>query len=313
MYNHDRIRTAESLTGLSSQTVFSSYIINWKIGGYCRLDRSEPTNHIHFHNCWEGHIVLSGSGFLKDETGTHAIRTGSILVTAPEIQHEVLIQDNQSLSLLWFLFDIQPGKDSNSGKEIESRLITNFLENHRAVNSDSTEILTYLTLISEYTSVTGKIDYWIIRIVKEMLLFFIENLSSSTADDHQSDNNSNDVFQKILDLINADIGRKYSVPELAEACGMSPRSLQYLFKRTLGITLTEYVAEIKANQAARALLRGVRVQHAGEIIGIPDPAQFSRFFKKYFGTPPIRYRQRSLEHLDFFSTTFEETGYRKFI
>ena len=310
---HDILRTSENLTGLSSKSHFNSFAVVWKIGGFCRLDRAEPTNHVHFHNCWEGHIVLDGYGFLKDENGTHPLTPGSLLVTAPRIQHELLIQDGQSLSLLWFMFDIQPEETADREKGSESRMITRFLENHQAVNQNSTEVLSYLSFINEYTDRTGRTDSWIIRIVQEMLLFFLEKLSCSPAVDQKPENKPEKVFRKIHKLISSDMGRKYSVPELAEACGMSPRSLQYLFRRTLKITLTEYIAEIKANHAARALLRGVRVQHAGEIIGIPDPAQFSRFFKKFFGTPPVKYRQRSLEHLDFFSTTFEETGYRKFV
>jgi len=313
MQINDLLRIAEVLTGLSSQAVFSSYIVNWKIGGFCRLDREEPTNHVHFHNCWEGHVVLTGSGFLKDETGIHPVTPGSLMVTAPGIQHELLVQDKQSLSLLWFMFDIQPEETTGGKKEPESRIITRFLESHQAVNRNSTEVLSYLSFMGEYTDRTGKPDNWLLRMIQEMLLFFLEKLSYSPALNQKPEKRPEEVFRKIQNLISSDIGRKYSVPELAEACGMSPRSLQYLFRKTLKITLTEYTAEIKANHAARALLRGVRVQHAGELIGIPDPAQFSRFFKRFFGTPPVKYRQRSLENLDFFSTTFEETGFRKFV
>jgi len=199
------------------------------------------------------------------------------------------VQEDESLSLLWFMLDIQPEEGSISNQDVESRLISNFNENHQAVNSDS----------------------------RGILLFFIGKLCTAPENENRQTENpgnkTHSIFQNILNLINSDIERRISVPELAETCGMSPRSIQYLFKRTLGITLTEYIAEIKANHAARALLRGVRVQQAGETIGIPDPAQFSRFFKKHFGIPPVKYRQMSLEQLNFFSTTFEDTGFRKFV
>ncbi len=244
---HDNIRIAKDLTGLSSQAILGSHLVNWKIGGYCKLDREEPTNHVHFHNCWEGHIVLSGSGVLKDEKGSHSINPGTILVTAPEIQHEIQVKEDESLSLLWFMLDIQPGEDSISNQDVESRLISNFIENHQAVNSDSREILSYLSFISEYKEISGKIDHWVIRIVQEMLLFFIGKLYTApeciTRQTIKPGNKTPSIFQNILDLISSDLERRFSVPELAEACGMSPRSIQYLFKRTLGITLTEYIAE----------------------------------------------------------------------
>lgn len=318
---HDKYRitpeegaaVAKALTGLSDSTVSGSYHINWKIGGLCKLDRDEPTNHVHFHNCWEGHVVLSGSGELKDEVGNHTITPGNILVTAPNIKHEIQIQNNQSLSLLWFMFDIQFGEESCSSQDLESRLITNFLENHKSVNRDAMEILSYLSFIRGYKENTNIIDHWVIRILQEMLLFFMDKLCDSTIAIHEPDSNAHEVFQKIMNLTNSNIRQRFSVQDLAIACGMSPRSIQYIFRQSLGITPTEYIAEIKANHAARALLRGIRVQQAGEMIGIPDPSQFSRFFKKHFGIPPVKYRQMSLEQLNFFSTTFEKSGFRKFL
>jgi len=304
---------AENLTGLSAREIFSSYIISWKIGGYCRLDKDEPTNHVHFHNCWEGHVVLDGSGVLKDEKGVHSIHPGSVLVTAPEIQHEILVQEHQTLSLLWFMFDIQPVDKSVPVQDWESHLIARFLEGHFSVNKQAGEIFSFLSFFRGYREGVSRNRHWLIRMLREMILFFLEKLSAGDRMQPEAENKSNAVFQQIFNLINRNIEKRFSVPELARVCGMSPRSLQYLFRDNLGITLTGYIAEIKANHAARALLRGVRVQPAGESIGIPDPAQFSRFFKKHFGIPPFRYKRMSLDRLRFFSTTFEETGYRKFI
>lgn len=309
----ERIDTAEKISGFSGNTIFPGYTITWKTGGYCLLDRNEPTNYVHFHNCWEGHIVLSGKGALRNGNNTFPVKEASLLLSAPGIPHEITAARNDSLSLFWFLFDIRKTGDFPAAVNTEYKIIDNFLRSSNSTAENSWNIFSYLEFMREYNISDNNEKIWIERIFGEMLLFFMEQLSRIESPVKSQVNENRELFVLIAGYIRNNIDRNLSLGEISDFCGKSPRSLQYYFKKNLGITLKKFIHEIKADHAAKALLRGIRVQEAGELIGIPDPSQFSRFFKSHFGISPGSYRGMSIEEINFFSTVFESSGYRKFI
>ncbi len=307
-------KTAEYLMGISGKSSFSDYTLYWKIGGFCKLDKTEPTNFRHHHNCWEGHFVLGGSGKAIYEKNEYRLSPLALTCTPPEVQHEIRFIGETPLLLLWFLFDFEY-TPSHSPDE-ESLIIRNFLRTYLPIKEDAIGVTSYLKMLFHYRETTGKLDLWANRILTEMFLYIFSLLTMAKPNNKNypdSPKSNNDTLKKITRHIHKNLNRRISIQEVASLCGMSIRNLQYLFKKKTGKTFTEYVAKIKANEAARALLRGVRVRQAGEIIGIPDPSQFSRFFRRYYGVSPSRYKLTSLKHLRFFSTTFEESGYQKFI
>ncbi|MNP47625.1 HTH-type transcriptional regulator YesS [compost metagenome] len=74
---------------------------------------------------------------------------------------------------------------------------------------------------------------------------------------------------------------------------LTPSYLSKLFKQETGLTLTEYITEIRIRKA-KQLLRsspGMKVHKIGAEVGYPDPAYFNKLFKRMVGVTPNEYKK----------------------
>lgn len=79
---------------------------------------------------------------------------------------------------------------------------------------------------------------------------------------------------------------------LAAIVELGPSHLERLFKRQMGVTISEYSLELRLLRA-QTLLRTTypSIKEIRNEAGIPDPSHFVRYFKAAFGKTPTAYRQ----------------------
>ena len=89
------------------------------------------------------------------------------------------------------------------------------------------------------------------------------------------------------------LGRKISVPYLADKCGISEVYLKKLFIKKFGIPPTKYAIQLKINHACD-LLRSecYSITQVANLCGYEDIYYFSRQFKNYVGVTPSAFEQR---------------------
>jgi len=80
--------------------------------------------------------------------------------------------------------------------------------------------------------------------------------------------------------------------EAAVALGMTPSALSHRLRRNFDMTYSEYLGALRVNRA-KALLRETQLGavEIGRRVGIADPSNFGRLFKKHTGTTPLAYRR----------------------
>ncbi|TVY03000.1 response regulator transcription factor [Cohnella terricola] len=100
------------------------------------------------------------------------------------------------------------------------------------------------------------------------------------------DNNS--FIQSAVQYIESNYKQKgLKLQEIAEYTYLSPNYLSYLFKKTVGINLWDYVTELRMKEAKRLLLTtDMRRYEIADEIGYESPEHFGKIFKKYFGVNP---------------------------
>ena len=83
-----------------------------------------------------------------------------------------------------------------------------------------------------------------------------------------------------------------TLPELAEAAGLSPAYFSRLFARLVGTPPMRFVEARRLRRAQTLLASSDRpVAWVGEQVGYRDAAYFSRVFQRLTGVPPSVYRQ----------------------
>jgi AraC-like DNA-binding protein len=108
----------------------------------------------------------------------------------------------------------------------------------------------------------------------------------------------NGRMQALKTRLDIEHGRSLSLQEMGRMAGMSPSHLSAVFRARYGVAPVRYHIARRMD-AARYLLAN-RTMMVGEIaaaVGWPDPAAFSRMFKRVVGVGPREYRSRSSRSL----------------
>ncbi|KAA9005381.1 response regulator [Paenibacillus spiritus] len=93
--------------------------------------------------------------------------------------------------------------------------------------------------------------------------------------------------------IAANYNQHADLNSLAGMVFLTPSYLSKLFKQETGLTLTEYITEIRIKKA-KLLLRqepNMKVHSIGAEVGYPDPAYFNKLFKRVVGVTPNEYKK----------------------
>ena len=106
------------------------------------------------------------------------------------------------------------------------------------------------------------------------------------------DGTSVERVDKIYDYIARHSAHDFSHAELAALLGTSPSGLSHYFKRTVGCTLSAFVAEVRVGQACRQLILTERpVSEIAFSSGFESLSTFNHWFRKLRGLSPREFRQ----------------------
>ena len=88
--------------------------------------------------------------------------------------------------------------------------------------------------------------------------------------------------------------RGTTLAEVAQQAHVSPFYFCKLFKKSTGMTFTEYLARIRVEKAKELLLDPLaRVSEVVYAAGFGSIPQFNHLFKRYVGMPPRQYRSKT--------------------
>ena len=100
------------------------------------------------------------------------------------------------------------------------------------------------------------------------------------------------TLRRATAFIHDNAHRDIGLGDIATAIGVTPRSVQYTFRRHLGTTPLEYLRRVRLEKAHRDLQAAdPAVDTVMEIAGrsrFGHPGRFSMAYKEAFGSPPSR-------------------------
>lgn len=125
------------------------------------------------------------------------------------------------------------------------------------------------------------------------LFHFAEKLIQAVHDAKES-NYNNLYYKRCREYINAHIGSKITVNDLASICGLTPNYLSAVFKKLSGKTVTEYILDQRIQVAQRLLLAdNHNIIEISAVLGFNSQSYFISCFKKKTGETP---RQWKMNH-----------------
>lgn len=96
---------------------------------------------------------------------------------------------------------------------------------------------------------------------------------------------------QIISYMMDDISKEYTNEELASKVYLSHSRLAHLFRKEMGMTVTQWRDDQRTNYAKQLLTNSsIPINKISRMVGYSDPLYFSRIFKKYSGVSPRAYR-----------------------
>lgn len=107
---------------------------------------------------------------------------------------------------------------------------------------------------------------------------------------------SGTAVETVKRWISANYNQHADLNTLAGMVFLTPSYLSKLFKQETGMTLTDYIIEIRLRKAKQLLKNApdLKVHEIGAKVGYPDPAYFNKLFKRVVGVTPNEYKRISI-------------------
>lgn len=94
----------------------------------------------------------------------------------------------------------------------------------------------------------------------------------------------------LKEILDTNSAIKYTIEDLAVEVEMNRTKLQKAFKQYFGMTIHEYVLDVRMNEGHRLLTSFAKgtytVEEVANLVGYKNYGHFSTMFKKKFGVPP---------------------------
>lgn len=104
---------------------------------------------------------------------------------------------------------------------------------------------------------------------------------------------TNDPFlDRVIDAIEADPGRDWSVEQMAAISALSRSVFAERFRAAFGVSPAQHVAEVRMRQARALLVDGRGVSEVSRELGYGSDEGFSRAFRRHTGMTPSAWRSR---------------------
>ncbi len=112
----------------------------------------------------------------------------------------------------------------------------------------------------------------------------LEGVSPSVSEDRQTQK-----FRELKQYV-AENYATTSLEDAADFIKMNPYYLSKYFKKMAGVGFSDYLLALRMEKAQHLISKvGLSISQIGKIVGYSNPNNFSRAFKKYFGTSPGSY------------------------
>ena len=99
---------------------------------------------------------------------------------------------------------------------------------------------------------------------------------------------SNQIVERTLLLIHEGFANEdLSLTYLSQSVYVNESYLRSIFKKNVGMTISDYLTQVRMNEARRLIeAGGMKFSEICHMVGYRDPAYFSKCFKRFFGVSP---------------------------
>ncbi len=220
-------------------------------------------------------FIAEGELNLITPEGDIPLSEGTFLIIPPNTPYNYIHRGGENLYYFWVHF---------TGSEVENIISRYELMQYPKVNRihDTSEVLSAIRKFTDVCASEEKFKESELSILFERLLLLLAR-KAAKGDDLP--------LKKSISHINAYYNTELRIPALARMEGLSVSRYNTIFKKTMGMTPTEYIIKTRLSFACELLkTTSLAIKEISVLVGYTDPHFFSRLFGSNIGVTPSEYR-----------------------
>lgn len=236
-----------------------------------------PYTELSSQSVYKVHYVLSGNGTLHTVGKTQSLKTGDLFFTFPGYSYSIESREDFTYMYISFL-----GNRANMLME-------------QMKISPSNNLLTDCSEVYEYwkNGIHMSSDFSDL-ISESVLLYTFAYLGKKLCAPALKEKNSSDtvlMIKKYVDERFAD--KEFSLKSISRELCYNPKYISALFKKSMGVGISEYLNTIRIQQACTLMEQGfTAICDIASCCGYSDPQYFSKIFKQRTGYTPTEYKSK---------------------
>ncbi len=252
---------------------------------------SSISTHKHFHNCVELVYAIDGEATVKIDGVDYTLSSGEMCAVSCFSTHYYVTQREGS-----FIVCLIPRRLFSG---YESQFNTNCFKN--PIIKDNKEKF-LLNLLQAILNLYGKCNFYgendsgyspnyaenqFLIFSTFMVSFCLHNCNL------RERNRISPLAARAVEIIEDDFQRNINTEYIAKKIGCRQKDLSYNFKKTIGVSIFEYIAHTRTKNAAQLLISHPEFTIETVMIksGFTSMRSFLRHFKNTFGCTPSEYKK----------------------
>lgn len=221
---------------------------------------------------WLLHYVVSGKGTFETGNSSYTVLPSQIFVIHPHQTHCYTADKDNPWHYMWIAFQSDIDLPNLLGTDVFSAPAASRV---------------FLDALSASKLDCGKEEFLIAKLWELMsVLMQIENGLIERP---------NPYVSAAKDFISQNYSKRIKITDIAKALNLDRTYFSTVFKNQTGMSPQEYLMEYRLERAAEMLVdKQGSVAEVAYLSGYGDIVNFSRMFKKHFGTSPSKYRETIL-------------------
>ncbi|MGL4791751.1 MAG: AraC family transcriptional regulator [Anaerotignaceae bacterium] len=250
-------------------------------------DYAWQMNQFHFHDAYELTIVLDGHGEMGVGSHTYTMNRGAVMLLNNAEIHRSKVDDNQIYRRYVIKFPLEYGVQLSTQ---QTDLLKMFSQHTPCIILENEQLLKVEKLCEK--AMTGEHEYGddlMCQTAFVELLITLNKLAvhAKKAEPYHSKNV--DRVTPIMKYIANNAQKNITLDTIATEFYITKQHLCYIFKKTTGLGIGEYLTAQRLIKSCGFLREGKSVQTAGEEAGFRNNSHFIRTFKKVLGVSPGKY------------------------
>ena len=233
---------------------------------------------LHWHNCYEFDIVLSGEGKTICNGQSFSLERGLVSFLSPMDFHEY--KECKNLELINIKF---------TEANIDDTILKHFTTiKSNVVYADENTLTTIETLckLLDTSSEVVFSDEYNNKLIECLILTFLKCCMHGASHDIESE-----LIQKAVLYINTHFQENPKMCDVSKSLHLSDTYFCRLFKKCVGVSYKTYVRKLKLDYGYKLIKNtDLSMSEIASHCGYETQSHFNREFKNYFGAAPSSFR-----------------------